>query len=219
MAGWLPRPRLDPRGCWAWAKLPDVVNGYKWELYNVADDYSENNDLAATMPDKLREMQELFVVEAAKYQVFPLDNSHSSSAFSLREPSPTAGRTVFTYSGELTGMPKGNAPNILGKSLLHHGRRRHSAGGCRGDDQYPWWPLRRLRALLGQGQAGLYLCQFPRFERFRWEGQRHSRPASIPSCLTSSTTVPVWARAAPACCRWMARKSPARRSRTPFRSS
>ena len=57
------------------AKLPDVVNGYKWELYNIADDYSENNDLAAKMPDKLREMQELFLVEAAKYNVFPLDNS------------------------------------------------------------------------------------------------------------------------------------------------
>ena len=47
-------------------KLPDVVNGYKWELYNIADDYSENNDLAAKMPNKLRDMQELFLVEAAK---------------------------------------------------------------------------------------------------------------------------------------------------------
>ena len=53
----------------------DVINGYKWELYNIAEDYSQNNDLAAKMPDKLREMQELFLVEAAKYNVFPLDNS------------------------------------------------------------------------------------------------------------------------------------------------
>jgi arylsulfatase A-like enzyme len=57
-------------------KLPeDVVNGYKWELYNLTEDYSEYNDLAAKMPDKLREMQELFLVEATKYNVFPLDNS------------------------------------------------------------------------------------------------------------------------------------------------
>ena len=35
-------------------KLPDVVNGYNWELYNIAEDYSENNDLAAKMPDKLQ---------------------------------------------------------------------------------------------------------------------------------------------------------------------
>jgi arylsulfatase A-like enzyme len=53
-------------------KMPDVVNGYKWELYNIADDYSENNDLAAKMPDKLRELQQLFMVEATKYDVFPL---------------------------------------------------------------------------------------------------------------------------------------------------
>ena len=52
-----------------------MVNGYKWELYNITEDYSENNDLAAKMPDKLREMQELFLVEATKYNVFPLDNS------------------------------------------------------------------------------------------------------------------------------------------------
>ena len=38
------------------AKLPDVVNGYKWELYHIAEDYSQANDLAAKMPDKLRDM-------------------------------------------------------------------------------------------------------------------------------------------------------------------
>ena len=56
------------------AKMPDVVNGYEWELYNITEDFSQNNDLAAKMPDKLREMQELFLVEAAKYDVLPLDN-------------------------------------------------------------------------------------------------------------------------------------------------
>ncbi len=67
--------------------MPDVVNGYKWELYNIAEDYSENNDLAAKMPDKLRQMQELFLVEAAKYNVFPLDNTILE-----QPPAPTAER-------------------------------------------------------------------------------------------------------------------------------
>ncbi len=53
------------------AKMPDVLNGYNWELYNLTEDYSQANDLAAKMPDKLREMQELFLVQAARYQVFP----------------------------------------------------------------------------------------------------------------------------------------------------
>ena len=56
------------------APMPDV-NDYKWELYNLNEDYSQANDLAAKMPDKLKEMQALFLQEAAKYNVLPLDNS------------------------------------------------------------------------------------------------------------------------------------------------
>ena len=52
-------------------KFPNVVNGYTWELYNLAEDYSENNDLAAKMPDKLRDMKELFLVEATEIQRVP----------------------------------------------------------------------------------------------------------------------------------------------------
>ena len=94
---------------------PDVMNSYKWELYDLTKDWTQNNDLAASNPPKLREMQELFMVEAAKYQVFPLDNSLSIRMVTPR-PSVTAGRTEFTYSGELTGIPMGDAPQLLGTS-------------------------------------------------------------------------------------------------------
>ena len=50
------------------AKMPDVLDGYKWELYNLAEDFSQFNDLAATMPDKLKEMQQIFMMEAGKVQ-------------------------------------------------------------------------------------------------------------------------------------------------------
>src|SRR5262245_59129972 len=96
-------------------KFPDVVNGYTWELYNLAEDYSENNDLATKMPDKLRNMQELFLMEATKYNVFPLDNSFTARAVTPR-PSAIAGRTVFTYSGESSGLPYSDAPDITAKS-------------------------------------------------------------------------------------------------------
>ncbi len=95
--------------------LPEVVDGYEWELYNIADDYSENNDLAAKMPARLHELQELFIVEATKYNVFPLDNSVLTRLLASR-PNGTAGRSVFTYSGELAGLPVGSAPSILNKS-------------------------------------------------------------------------------------------------------
>ena len=146
---------------------PDVVNGYKWELYNIAEDYSENNDLAAKMPDKLRNMQELFLVEAAKYNVFPLDNSILERALTPR-PSPTAGKSVFTYSGEVAGIPTGSAPNILGKSFSISAEVDIPQGGAEG----------MLNTIGGRfGGYGLYLVKGkPVFtyvqlttERFRWE--------------------------------------------------
>ena len=67
------------------------------------------------MPDKLRELQELFMVEATKYNVFPLDNSVLPRIIAPR-PSATAGRNAFTYSGELSGLPESDAPSILNRS-------------------------------------------------------------------------------------------------------
>ena len=102
-------------------KFPNVVNGYKWELYNLAQDYSEYNDLAAKMPDKVRDMQELFLTQAEKYNVFPLDNSFLTRAATPR-PSATAGKTVFTYSGESFGLPSSDAPQHRKQVLYHHRR-------------------------------------------------------------------------------------------------
>jgi len=97
------------------APMPDI-NAYKWELYNLKEDYSQANDLAAKMPGKLKEMQALFVKEAAKYNVLPLDNSQFARAIAPR-PSPTAGQTVFTYSGDMPGIPTDVTPNVLNKSF------------------------------------------------------------------------------------------------------
>src|SRR5258708_540392 len=86
-----------------------------WELYNVKDDPTQFNDLAAQMPDKVKEMQALFVSEAKKYNVLPLDNT-TLLRWNTPRPSLTAGQTVFNYSGELTGVPASAAPSILNKS-------------------------------------------------------------------------------------------------------
>src|SRR5262245_15793973 len=93
----------------------DVMNAYKWELYNLTEDWTQNNDLAAANPDKLKEMQELFMTEAAKYHVLPLDNSLATRMVTQR-PSLAAGRNQFIYSGTLTGIPMGDAPSLLGTS-------------------------------------------------------------------------------------------------------
>jgi arylsulfatase A-like enzyme len=149
------------------AKLPEI-NDYKWELYNIADDYSQNNDLAASNPDKLRELQALFLTEAAKYQVLPLDNSILPRLVTPR-PSATAGKTVFTYSGENAGIPLGNAPSILDKDYTITAEVTIPTGGAEG-----------MIATLGGrfGGYALYLLKGkPVFsynlldlERYRWEG-------------------------------------------------
>jgi len=104
-----------PHGPWILnAPLPPIAD-YKWELYNLNEDYSQANDLAAKMPEKLKEMQAVFDVEAAKYNVLPLDNRSFARSVQPR-PSATAGKSEFSYTGVNPGIPLANAPNVIGKS-------------------------------------------------------------------------------------------------------
>ncbi|MEH6592587.1 MAG: arylsulfatase [Halioglobus sp.] len=58
-----------------WASAPDgPLDQDKWELYHVAEDFSQANDLAASSPGKLKELQALFIEEAIKHDVLPLDD-------------------------------------------------------------------------------------------------------------------------------------------------
>jgi hypothetical protein len=156
------------------AKMPDVVNGYKWELYNVSEDYSQANDLAATMPDKLRQMQELFLVEAAKNQVFPLDNDFLKRALAPR-PSYIAGRTEFTYSDELTGTPNSDAPNILAKSYTITADVEVPSGGGEGMIVTDGGRFGGYGLYLLKGKP-VFTYNLLAVEKFRWEGQEPLTP-------------------------------------------
>ena len=113
------------------APPPDVITGYKWELYNVQEDPTQFDDLAAKMPEKVKEMQALFDAEAKKYNVLPLDNT-TLLRWNTPRPSLTAGQTVFTYSGELTGVPASAAPSILNKSYTITAEVEIPKGGAEG---------------------------------------------------------------------------------------
>ena len=149
--------------------MPDVVNGYKWELYNIADDYSEDNDLAAKIPDKLREMQELFLVEASKYNVFPLDNSILSRLLAPR-PSSTAGRNIFTYSGELAGLDSASAPGIIAKSYTITAEVEVPQGGGEGMIVTDGGRFGGYGLYLLKGKP-VFTYNFLGMERARWEGK------------------------------------------------
>src|SRR5512135_2703719 len=147
--------------------LPPIEQ-YKWELYNIAEDFSQANDLAAKNPEKLKEMQALFLTEAAKYQVLPLDNSVLPRLLTPR-PSGTAGRTTFTYSGENVGIPVGNAPSLLNRDYTITAEIAVPKEGAEG-----------MIATMGGrfGGYGLYLQKgkpvfvynLLNLKRYRWEG-------------------------------------------------
>ena len=165
--GWIAvTPPPQPPWLLGTAPMPPL-NDYKWELYNITNDYSQNNDLAAQNPDKLKELQGLFMGEAKKYQVLPLDNSWLERGVVPR-PSAVAGITEFTFSGEVSGIPYSNAPDIVGKSFK-----------ITADVQIPPKNAEGMLATLGGrfGGWGLYLLKGkPVFaynllalEHFRWE--------------------------------------------------
>jgi arylsulfatase A-like enzyme len=77
-----------------------------WELYDTQSDFSLSNDLAAKNPEKLKEMQALFLKEAVKYIVLPLDDRLAERfvAALVGRPDLMAGRTSLTVYDGMTGM-------------------------------------------------------------------------------------------------------------------
>jgi len=104
---------------------------YPWELYDLRNDWTQSEDVAAKYPAKLKEMQALFWKEAKKYQVLPLDNSLVTRVITPR-PSITAGRNVFTWTRPLTGTPNGDAPSILNASYNFKAEVEIPQGGAEG---------------------------------------------------------------------------------------
>jgi len=112
--GWVActTPAVAP---WVMGNAPPV-DEYKWELYNVAEDFSEAVNVADKEPGRLRELQDLFWIEAAKHNVLPLDNSKVERFDIKLRPSLTRGRSVFTYYDGQTRIPEGAAPDFKNKS-------------------------------------------------------------------------------------------------------
>lgn len=92
--------------------------GDKWELYNVAVDFSSANDLAAKNPEKLKELQELFLKEAAKNNVLPLDDRSLErvNAALAGRPDLMAGRTSLTVFEGMVGMSENVFINTKNRS-------------------------------------------------------------------------------------------------------
>jgi len=166
--GWI-AATTPPAPPWALGtvKLPDV-NDYKWELYNLKDDYSEADDLAAKYPAKLKELQALFMSEAKKYNVLPLDNSILPRLVTPR-PSATAGRTLFTYHGPNVGIPVANAPSLLNKDYTITAEIDIPKRGAEGMIATMGGRFGGYALYLLKGKP-VFVYNLVDLERYRWEG-------------------------------------------------
>jgi arylsulfatase len=90
---------------------------FQWELYHVAEDFSQSNNLAARNPEKLKELQTTFDQEARKYHVYPLDATFAERADVSIRPSLTRGRNTFTYYPGTIRVPEGSAPDSKNRSF------------------------------------------------------------------------------------------------------
>jgi arylsulfatase A-like enzyme len=154
---------------------PDVITGYNWELYNVEEDPTQFNDLAAKMPEKLKQMQDLFYAEAKKYNVLPLDNT-TLARWNTPRPSLTAGRTDFEYAGELTGVPAAAAPNIKNRSYTITAEVEVPDGGAEGmivtqGGRFGGYGLFISKGEFGVGRGrAVFLYNLLDLKRTAWEG-------------------------------------------------
>ena len=120
-------------------RVPWVTTGtsfspddFQWELYHVAEDFSQGNNLAAQNPAKLKELQGVFDREAKKYNVYPLDSSMAERADVRIRPSLTRGRSTFTYYPGTIRIPEGAAPDMKNKDFTITAEVKIPEGGAEG---------------------------------------------------------------------------------------
>ncbi len=96
-----------PKGVKEWSPLTD-----KWELYNIDEDWSQANDLAAANPKKLEEMKLLFLLESTKNKNLPIGGGLWSTAMFHPEDAPASTLTEWTFDAPITRMPESAAPKL-----------------------------------------------------------------------------------------------------------
>ena len=96
-----------PKGIKEWSPLTD-----KWELYDLNEDWSQANDLAAANPKKLEELKLLFLVESTKNKNLPIGGGLWSTAMFHPEDAPASTLTEWTFDAPITRMPESAAPKL-----------------------------------------------------------------------------------------------------------
>jgi arylsulfatase len=129
--GWL--ARTIHRAPWE-KEVRNPLQKDVWELYDVRNDFSLSNDLAAKEPKKLTEMQALFMQEAEKHHVLPIDDRVFERAIAemVGRPDLMGGRTSLTLAEGMTGMMENVFINVKNKSKTITAEVEVPASGANG---------------------------------------------------------------------------------------
>jgi arylsulfatase len=167
--GWLLSTKVN-RAPWQAFGLanPDPLNNQVLELYDLTKDFSQSHDIAEGNPNKVKEMKEMFIAEARKFQVFPMDASVAGRLVAPR-PNITAGRTEFVYTRPMVGLPQGDSPFLLDASYTITADIEVPQGGAEGMILTSGGRFAGYGFYLLEGKP-VFLWNLIDLERIKWEG-------------------------------------------------
>jgi arylsulfatase A-like enzyme len=167
--GWILSTKVN-RAPWQafGAANPDPLNNQVLELYNLKEDFSQTTDLAAKYPQKVKEMKKMFIAEAKKFQVFPMDASVAARIVAPR-PNITAGRTEFVYTRPMVGLPQGDSPMLLNASYTITADIEVPQGGAEGMILTSGGRFCGYGFYMLKGKP-VFLWNLVDLERIKWEG-------------------------------------------------
>ena len=180
----------------AFQELPQLDDDV-WELYSP-DDWTQAHNLAKEMPEKLHELQRLFLIEAVRYNVLPIDDRKmvKFNAEIAGRPELIRGNTQMLYSG-MRGLGENLVLNVKNKSHAITAQVVVPKDGAKGvvlaqGGLFGGW------SLYTKDGRPTYCYNLLGLQKFKIEGdRRRSRPASTRCGWSSPTTEAAWARAAP----------------------
>jgi len=173
--GWLLSTKVN-RAPWEafGAANPDPLNNQVLELYDLKTDFSQSQNLADKHPDKVKEMKKMFIDEAKKYQVFPMDASVAARLVAPR-PNITGGRSEFVYTLPMTGLPQGDSPLLLNTSYTITADIEVPQGGAEGMILTSGGRFGGYGFYLLEGKP-VFLWNMVNLNRIRWEGPEPLTP-------------------------------------------
>ena len=153
---------------------PDPLNNQVLELFNLNTDFNQSKNVAAQNPQKVKQLKDMFIAEARKYQVFPLDASVAARIVAPR-PNITAGRTEFVYTRPMVGLPQGDSPFLLDASYTITADIEVPQGGAEGMILTSGGRFAGYGFYLLKGKP-VFLWNLVDLKRIKWEGPEALTP-------------------------------------------